>query len=164
MIDEKRLKELQTTNMGFSNKRLEEIKKALKGVVQNLGDIVDEGDTEEVFPKRKDRWIWSQVYSSLESGEYGDWTPFNGKDFPPNTRPLIEDEDLENLTEILGEERTNDVLGIIIPSWGAFLIREVKNKELLSLALTEDGLKTLQRNFVIELWNNIAPQGLITVD
>ena len=105
------------------------------------------------------RWIWSQVYTCLESGEYGDWTPFNGLPFPQDTTPLIAVEDLENLTEILGEEISNHVLGIIIPRWGAFLIREVVNEDLLSHALTDVGLETLQRNFVIELWNNIAAPG-----
>jgi hypothetical protein len=136
-------------------------------LVQSLGGVADGDEFLGVKGWSSiQRGIWSLVYSALdEGGEYNGWTPFKDLPFPQNTTLLILRSkkrffDLKKrLIEFLGEERTNKVLGTIIPSWGAFLIREVVNEDQLSRALTDDGLEILRGKFVLEFWKNIASPG-----
>ena len=98
------------------------------------------------------RWIWSEVYSSLGSGDYEDWTPFNGMSFPENTSLYLYEQNVNRivLAELLGDEILDLLLREIIPRWGAFLVREVHTEDDF------DRIETLKDDFVTELMEYIA--------
>lgn len=138
----------------FNNVQI--IHESLEDLIENLGDLFEPDDFNSTngFPilNNVQRWIWSEVYTSLESGMYGNWTPFNGVAFPQNTRPYVRhiEVTMNVLTQLLGAPTITLLMNEIIPRWGAFLIREVHTEDDF------EHIETLKHYFIIELIDNFV--------